>query len=817
MNRVRYLVLFFIFFFDSNFPISAQSLNDPPDTLAAKIESYHKKNGLSQLYTIFDKNVYVPNESVWLNAYVLDYSKQKIKPTILTVVLVDAKKSIVVQQQYKIAGGLSAGHLYIPSALSPGNYYFITYTNIKTGKTIRDIFIQPISIVQPTNHNLVISLNTLKEQEKSEPDSQKVLLKITDATGRTLPGIAVDWNLGAGKPVISGIVKTDRSGNYLFSIPKSQINYNNQTLKVSVNYLGEEKKAQIILPFFPKDFKLKFFPEGGELVAGAASWVGWEAHTPDGPPAKLKAILYEDQKIIDTIETDQYGMGKFKLNPKTESTYFVRTIGKSTDSLYRLPIVLKYGVALSLQNALLADSLKIIMRSSLPSQYFVVVHNFNQIFYAFPIQCDSKGKQLDVNLEQVPKGLSAITLLDGSGRPCAERIFFAHYKSQSQVDIETDQHQYGTRQKVHIKLKLRSTFGDSILAVATVACVQHSRISMEKQNDIASYTYLKNALEKLPVKENYLGETVADKDYLEKVLLIKGWRKYKWQDLAVSTKDTADVKQTLINLNGQIDRYGQPFKRIVNLMVMTDSTTSTEKSDPNGKFTLDADKISSSEERNVHLLLQYDKTEGFKIVMDSTFRQISDSLARNQILQDINKGVYIDELPSASNVTELKEVKVIGRRNDVFAAKSQPGAILKPTANECGDWVCRYNILNCPNHYGQPDNTLPIVGHTYSDGGYGTIIYKGCKTVQIGLESTIIKGLYYAKEFYSTDYSTINLTEPDYQSTLFWKPSWHLNSKKEMDFSFYTNDLTGLFQVIVQGVSSKDLFYQTAEFEVKKK
>lgn len=44
-----------------------------------------------------------------------------------------------------------------------------------------------------------------------------------------------------------------------------------------------------------------------------------------------------------------------------------------------------------------------------------------------------------------------------------------------------------------------------------------------------------------------------------------------------------------------------------------------------------------------------------------------------------------------------------------------------------------------------------------------------------------------------------------------------LNREKETEFSFYTGDITGVFKIIIQGITDNDVVYSENKFEVKNK
>jgi hypothetical protein len=817
--------LFFIICTDCA-TLRAQDNEMLTDSFAKKIHNYGLINETSTLFTFFDKNVYVDNENVWFTSYLLNYSIKANKPTIMSLILVDDScHSVAFEQKYPIVDGLCFGHFLIPDSIPPGDYSLITYTNILTNGRPKDIFTQPITIKEPSGQIFSATLTMADTDKNTKADNQKVLLKLEDLSHHPIIGATATWSLGDNQNrKFDETVKTDSHGQYVISIPPNLISKGDNILNVTARYLNETKNVQILLPSAVWKPSIKFFAEGGELVDGVESVVGWEAKTARGAPTEIKGILYEDGKAIDTITTNQYGLGRFKLTPAGAKKYTVMVVGDAGDSSYLLPQALKKGVVLTLKRAILNDSLRINLKSNSPQKYTIVIHNFRQVFYSFPIEINAAGEIIEVNLRPVPKGLSTITVLDSQKRPCAERIFFAHYSQRTPINIVTDRQEYGPRQKVKVKLKLDSACNDSTRAAVTIACVQSSRVLIKKANDIASYIYLKNELETLPAKEDYMGQSIADKDYLEKILLVKGWRRYKWQQMAGETADSVSNRETRMIMNGSITFHGKPLKKPTHIMVMTDSTTNVILTDAKGNFQLDKDLLLTNERKRVHLLSEYSKDEGYKIAMTNAFSKLNDSLRSNLISPNYSlTGFKYDnneiENPLGSRrIIRLKEVQIKARKDNIYKEEEPPTDLsLKPQRNKCGDWVCRYNVLNCTLHPSEPDNTLPVIGRTYyRDGSYELVVYKGCTVVPNKLEKASIEGINYPKEFYGSDYSRYNPPEPEYQSTVYWKHICYISKKKETELSFYTSDLTGLFQIIVQGVSSADLIYQKMEFNVKK-
>jgi hypothetical protein len=798
--------------------LKAQNANSFADSVTGMLYRYGVTKSQSVLFTCFDKTVYVNNENVWFTSYLLNYDKKLNNPSILSIILVnDYDRSIALERKFIMSNGLSFGHVIIPDTIPPGNYSFITYSNLVSDKGPKDIFIQPITIKSASDEPFNASLKLI---DTDKNDLSKILLKIESKTQLPLKEVTASWHIGqVTNPVSSGLVKIGQDGTYIFSIPQDQVIKGKNVLRVSVLYNKEVRNIQIVLPIKEEKLHIKFFPEGGNLVQETLSCVGWEAKTLDGAPLKIRAILYRNNSAIDTIRTDLYGMGKFNLIPQAGSKYQIKVIGYPTDSCYALPAALLKGMVLNLKRAIVNDSLQIKLVSNYPQKCFLIIHNFKQLFYFIPIIINNTGKKILVNLRDVPKGLNAVTVLDSLQRPLSERIFFAHYNQRSHLNVVTDLPEYGTRQKVQLKLKLLSTDKDSLKGIVTVACVQSSRIQSVQANDIESYYYLKSELENLPVKGCYMGGNAEDKDYLEKVTLIKGWRRYKWQDMAQGQGSHVNSKQIFIS--GSVSFYNKQLKRPINIMVIADSTTDVIKTNTKGDFQLEGKSMITQEGKKIHLLLNHAKNEGYEISIKNNFTETTNQLIKSYRPIDYSRLVTnlsstdSQILEGSNHTINLKEVKIVSKR-DVIYGEKRLGNIISRRENDCGDYVCVYDILNCPTHESDGRNRPPVIGETYNDGRGGKVFYTGCTVIPNASTNLSINGVNYTKEFYGSDYSLYNPTEPEYQSTIYWKHLLFVDSK-EKELTFYTSDITGSFDIIVQGQSSDGFIYEKKEFNVKKK
>ena len=437
-----------------------------------------------------------------------------------------------------------------------------------------------------------------------------------------------------------------------------------------------------------------------------------------------------------------------------------------------------------------------------------------------PVAVNAAGRPVLVNLADVPKGLATITILDSLQRPCAERLFFAHSNEQSQLSLSIDKPVYTTRQKVTLKLKLGSVGGAPSKAVVSVACVQANRIEPNKANAIVSYYYLNRYLDKTPLGQRYLRLDDVDKPYLEYALLIKGWTRYKWQDMEQqNVQDTTEKPVLADSFTGNVTRNnGKPLKKPANVMLRTDSETRVVTTDATGHFLINSAALITNEGKKVYAILG--SGSGDEVSIKNPFLPINAQLSANMrpenylgpVVSTMSTGSLV--LTDKHNIN-LKEVVI--KANKARWDLNNLHRVAGWGANECGDYVCRYNILNCPNHSFESDNTQPVVGATYLS-AHGQVTYQGCVVMKRDIEKSIASftGINFSKEYYGSDYSQISPSQPDYESTIYWKHLCILNSNKETELSFYTSDITGQFRIIVQGVADNDLIYKEKAFEVKK-
>lgn len=720
----------------------------------------------------------------------------------MSVALVRNRDSTIIKQQkFLMKSGLSFGSMLLPDSLLAGDYHFLVSTNrVSKGKP-DVIFIQPLTIKTNISNVFNASIKLLEPGIKGKKPNQ-VLLSATTRDARFLPKpVTVSYRYGK----FAKKAATNALGELILKLDEQE-NLADPNVYVKLKYGKDSSFLNLSLPVTYKKAKVGFYPEGGNLVNGIPGYIAWEVKDQQFDVVALKAQLYQDGKVIDTIETNSYGIGKFLLTPQKNSIYQVKLLHSGfADSSYLLPAILDKGLVLSAAKAVVGDTLTVQLKSSRKEPIFIRVHDFRETYIYNNLDIKASALNLKIPLTDVPVGIKTLTISDSLGRPLAERIFFAHYDTSRAIRLSTDQQVYEQRKKVTLNIRLNKA--DS-LGLVSIACVQENRLSSRLNTDIESYAYLTNQLKPLPpfgIQRGY-----QDPNYIENILLVKGWRRYTWTDV-MQTKPADTLKNyDNTSLSLQITNPKKPILQPVEIGILNTGHAGLHTTDDHGSFEFIMDEIIVEKEKPVYVFIGAKKRGDYQIKIKDPYpdlnrsylklfapeyRSVPSSVQNNNILS----------LKSNESAIRLKEVVITSGKADGFYAPKGP--------NACGDYVCRYNILNCINHVGDADNTQPVAGRRYRSMG-GMIVYQACTETPPTPGMVVMDGIYTKKEFYLNDYA--EPLEPALVSTIYWNNGFFLN-RAEREITFYTSDITGKFKVIVQGIGTGNVLYGDCSFEVKGK
>jgi hypothetical protein len=809
--------LFLVFSFSQVF---SQQIPSNDNLIAEKMGLYKLSHQQGSLFIHTDKNIYTPNEQIWFSSYLLGIPEKEIgKHTTLQLSIINSEDNkVIVSNKYLIKNGLGSGDIRLADSIRPGKYILTALTDVVDNRG------QPLCV-----YNQSITIKTVPA----------INLKST-----------LDWEKipSAGDEIVKAVVKVSFTETKTGEVPIIQYSINNREVKtlpwksplgtisikksdvksagdlmVTVSYNGERQFLR--LPFtsvvpVPKKVSVKFYPEGGTAVTGHPGLYAWEALI-GNVPAKIKGILLENGSPIDSSSTNSYGAGRFYLNQKENAIYSLKissTEKTLKDTSFVIPAPLSKGVNIEIKQAVVEDTLKVKLFSSDKTEVKVIVHDYNNVFAAFNTSVIEGGKSIKLALNAVPRGIAIVTVLDLDGRPIAERLFFAHFNEMVKTEITTDKTSYLKREPVHLKLKLKNSDGTGVQGLVSIAVVQQNRLDYGTLEDIENTFFLSKTLGNIPV--NPTGRRMDNTSFLEDLLLIRGWREYKWQKLIGSTDKDTLVKIS-VRWEGKVLKNGKALTKPVQLNFMSSGRIGSLDTDQTGLFFPENEIMLNNDMKGVVVSVNDKDKRGFQIEINDPMILLTEKSAaqfsNTDFLKTGSRDTTAYEIRDKQNSIDLGGVTIKGNMSNanLYGTKGLQGT------NSCGDYVDEFGYLNYPPSAGRGNLIQPERGKQYkkrtdfegTDGRFKVepIIYTGCQT-DLEKLSFRFPGILLEKNFYGIDTKS---EDSQHQSTLFWKAHLVTDENGQSSLDFLTGDLAGQYVIIIQGITNNTILYGSSPLTVK--
>jgi hypothetical protein len=781
-------------------------------TLKAQDKGGDAGNKQVLLYLHTDKNLYTNNEEIWFSAYLLNSGSEGIdqhKFLLVSLAREDDNK-IILYSKFILQDGVGNGNLHLPDTIAPGNYKLVAYTNlVNKQNTPLDVFTQHLVVrsvdAEAITANMMLT-DTLADSNGNYHIHLFALPKRIDKKLKPL----VTYHLSGDS---SKVVKQDMLGKYEIIVPANKVPQHNPVLYANVNYGNEFKYLSIKLPVQFQELTVRFFPEGGNITAGMANVVGIETKV-GATPVSTYVILLKNNLPIDTIHTNYSGIAKFRLYQDGNSKHTLRWLNKKgAGVVFDMPAAVNSQLVLTTANAVCNDTLRFKIMAVKAHRVHIIICDKKEEYFSFDHELNVINNSFAVDLQRMPKGAGTVTILDSLNRPVAERLFFAHYNRQILAEIKTDKREYAKREEVKLTIALKDGLtGKPVSGLVSVACVQGNRLDISRQKDIESYAYLFHELDNSDINTGLAN--FKNKEWLENILLVRGWRRYTWQD-SLATQDTIVRSLKFI---GTVSRFDKPLKKALVVNIINEANLDSLGTGPTGNFMLSPELIFAPYDKRPIVFALSNNRNGLSTKLNDPYEELTKSVVKltPAILPiDFQAASSSDYLTTdLNNTRKLKQVDIRANRDGSIYGTTKAGK------NFCGDWVCFNKVLNCINH---PEGTQPVIGEIYNMfNGFvaSRHTYTGCIREGLGKTSNggiRIEGIYAGKEFYGLTKADTEFNITQYISTVSWKPMLIIDDTGTTSYSFYNSDVTGQFKIVLQGISSDALISGMQTYEVKAK
>ena len=298
--------------------------------------------------------------------------------------------------------------------------------------------------------------------------------------------------------------------------------------------------------------QVTFFPEGGHLVQGVENRVAFEAVDQLGAAVSVAGTVEGDGLSPLTVKTDYMGRGTFLITPSANRLKASFTWQGRTYS-FPLPKAEPSGVALRLDGRQLSLSGKGL---SYKHSYGLSVLCRGSLKHFASVAFTPSGKAtLSLPLDSLPTGVNDLTVFDDEGRILADRLFFINHHDQQANEVTAPiqtTHTYQPYERIELPVQCAgidspTTFSLSIRDTGT------DEPSYDDGN-IMTDLLLSSELRGFIARPAYYFER-DDEEHrrrLDLLMMVQGWRKYKWQELSDTTRQLRYAPEVAFTVEGSV-------------------------------------------------------------------------------------------------------------------------------------------------------------------------------------------------------------------------------------------------------------------------
>jgi hypothetical protein len=288
-------------------------------------------------------------------------------------------------------------------------------------------------------------------------------------------------------------------------------------------------------------YDIQFFAEGGSLVGGITSKVGFKAVGRDGGGVNLTGVIVDQHNdTVARFRSLKFGMGNFSFTPASNNTYkAVVKVGDNAPIIKDLPEINNQGYVMHLTDD--GANLNIDVKSNVnPGENIYLFSHTGQTITAAETGTLNNGTaRFTVSKSLLGEGISHFTVFNNARQPVCERLYFKRPSQQLFIEAGADQQQYNLRKKVNINVLAKDEAGKPLNADLSMAVYRVDSLQKIDRNDIVSYLWLSSDLKgSIESADYYLKNSNAEaNEALDNLLLTQGWRRFQWNQVLENKRE----------------------------------------------------------------------------------------------------------------------------------------------------------------------------------------------------------------------------------------------------------------------------------------
>jgi TonB-dependent SusC/RagA subfamily outer membrane receptor len=536
--KIKHSILFFLALFSI---ILSGFLQEDPfiSKLHQLLALYNEKVPEEKVYLQIDRTLFKPGEEIWFSAFIT--SGEQLTPTAqssaLQVELVDPKGNVNNSLRLKISEGRASGNFYITESMAGGVYKIRAYTQWLKNWNEDCVFEKEIIVQKIVFPRVLVKMDFLKEAFGAG-DTVLASLDIRNLKDEPVNDCRVSYTCQLkGQEYLKVEAVTGEDGKLVMRIPLPGIlESSDGVLIASFTYEGSTESISRSVPIVLNKIDLRFFPEGGDLLAGYSNRIAFKALNEFGKPADVAGIIVDkDMQQVASFESYHQGMGAVWFTPRAGEQYFASiTKPAGTNIRLALPMARKEGLMMNIGGV--KDSLLLVeVTSTMPQDIKLIAQVRGKIYFSLARSLTAGKTSIPVQLNGFPAGIAQLTLFDNNGHSQCERLVFVNAHKRMNIQIIPSKEKYAPREKVKLKVKALDENNNPLQASLSLAVVNDKVLAYadDKQDDIQSQLWLSSEVNGEIYEPSFYFNWKEPKreQALDYLLMTQGWRRFKWEQV----------------------------------------------------------------------------------------------------------------------------------------------------------------------------------------------------------------------------------------------------------------------------------------------
>ncbi|MBS2100404.1 MG2 domain-containing protein [Carboxylicivirga linearis] len=572
-----------------------------------KLKLHQNINHQEKIFVQTDRPIYLPGETIWFNAFVLNASTQTLNmnEVVLHVELLKPDKTINSKEMFKIENGLVSGQFELKHTTKPGTYYLIAYTNWMRNAGSRFYFSKQI-VVSGTNEATESVEPSTKVDIDNEPN------ELTEVEEQKIKRIISFYPEG---------------GDLLTGVP-SKVAFE------VIDGLG-----------IPQSFMGMVEDNTGQIVAAAKTlWRGKGFFMLT--PQEGKEYYIKEVGLPNEAE-------KYKLPDAQTSGLAMSVSDRGKDKPVQISISQKGNIAsdslvflLAVQNGQPKNALNIDLRG----RDNIVV---------------------EMDKKDFKNGIVQFTLFDGNKMARAERLLFIKKGDALNIKVNEKSLPNDSRGQITLGVEVTDHFGDPVEGVFSVAATDASRVPDRayRSPDLTEYMSLYSDLPLLKWNEPVLFDDSGEGNFKSDLLMLtNGWRRYQWEEVLSDSLALPNYfEEPGIYVKGKVRSvWGKdkvPQGANVTMVAGSVFNSYSEQVDENGEFTFIMNDFYGSKKVVFQTKSKKDNKKDYKLDVQSMYQPKSvdrfDYLSMAYLPSEEDQEVDIKNIQLSKDVLQKELARVV--------------------------------------------------------------------------------------------------------------------------------------------------------------